>query len=212
MNVLVKEITSLIDSHCNECPVSSAIRKLHGDHKKKKYCKELCPYGLKISKLSKEVEFGYDTAVALKLDYDTYIVHKEQGMTDKEICKKYKIGNSTLYTRKRAWKIPKIKEPVNKKFDKLDKKEYYALKLQNFSDKEIAKMWGIGNGTLVRFKKENNIQGGLDPTRKLDKMNVTKEQYLKYRLEGHTDYQIARLLGISKNTIYEWKKTKGLRG
>lgn len=212
MNVLVKEITSIIDEYCNGCQVSSAISKDHGTSKKKKYCKELCPYGLKLNKLSRELEFGTDTSKAIQLDYDMYMVHKQQGMTDFQICKKYKIGNSTLSTRKKAWKIPKAKEPVNKKINKLDKKEYYTLKLKNFSDKEIAKMWGIGNGTLVNFKKENNIKGGLDPTCKLDKMNFTKEQYLKYRLEGHADYQIARLIGVTKNTVYEWKKRQGLRG
>jgi transposase len=212
MNVLVKEITGIIDLNCKGCPVASAIQRNHGDYKKQKYCKGLCPYGVKMGKLSKELSYGADTSKALELDYETYIIHKEQGMTDREICKKYKIGSSTLYTRKAAWNVPRQRSPKNKKFDTLDKKEYYALKLENFTDKEIAKLWGIGNETLNRFKKHHNIKGGLDPNNKVEQAGLTKEIYLKHRLDGLPDYKIARLIGVGKNTLVAWKKRMNLRG
>lgn len=211
MNLILKQITTMIEQNCEDCPVFESIRKQHGKEKARQYCKSVCPYGKKLKKLQKELDLGNDAEKALELDHDVYLMHKHEGLTDKEIYKKYKIARNTLARRKKAWGIEPDQAPERKLKDKT-KQQYLDLKLQNFWDREIAKMWGVGKNTLMRWKKENNLKGGNEHSFKIDSMGFTKEQYLKHRLEEKTDREIARILGISKSTLGEWKKRQNLRG
>lgn len=212
MNAIMKEITGIMETNCDGCQVAAVIQRAHGQYQKLEYCNRLCAVGKKLQKLSKELEFGAEIETAPKLTEEYYLLLKQRGWTDKRICKHFGIGRNTLARRKKHWGI----EPSRpkRKIDKLGKtkQDYLALKLQNFSDKEIAKIWGIGKNTLLRWKRANNIKGGLEQPYKLDEQCRTKEEYLALKLQEKTDREIARMWGVGKSTLMAWKKRHNIRG
>jgi hypothetical protein len=204
MNAIMKEITSIMGMNCEDCPVSKVIRLHHGMKKQDQYCVQMCLIGKKLQTLSKELEFGNNAEEGLKLTEDKYLLMKNRGFTDEQIYKKYAISRNTLTRRKKHWGIEY--ERPKKRIEELGKtkREYLNLKLQNFSDKQIAKFWAVGNNTLLKWKKENNLKGGIGHTYKLEKK--TKQDYLNLKLQEKTDREIARLWGVAKGTLLEWKK------
>ena len=212
MNAIMKEITGIMEINCDNCKVIAVIQRVHGQQAKLEYCNKICTVGKKLQKLSKELEFGAEIETAPKLTEEYYLLLKQRRWTDKQICKHFGIGRSTLARRKKHWGIEPLKQ--KRKLDQIGKtkQDYLTLKLQNFSDKEIAKIWGIGKNTLFRWKKANNIKGGLEQLYKLDEQGRTKEEYLALKLQEKTDREIARMWGVGKNTLTAWKKRHNIRG
>lgn len=203
------KIKKMLDEDCAGCRVKSDIAKGHSRYLADEYCKKVCPVGKKIKKLSLKVEMGLEPIVGHDLTADEYAICKEQGMTDKAICEKYKIAAKTLQTRKKHWGFG---DPRRFPLKDRTKQEYLELKLKGMYDREIAKLWGCVGKTLWRWKKNHGLKGGLESELKLDKQGRTKEEYLQLRVSGMRDYEIKELWGVKADTLTKWKRSYGLKG
>lgn len=211
MSKILKEIYAIMETNCDRCKVSPVVKREHGGFKQVEYCNKLCVVGKKLHSLSKEIQFGNEAKIGLDCTEENYKTLKKVGLTDVQIMKRFGISRNTLARRKKHWGLISkyIPEP---KLAKKTKKEYLEMKLQNFSDKDIAKAWGVGKNTLFRWKAKNNLKGGLEYNYKLDEQGRTKEEYLQLKFEEKTDKEIARIWGVSKGTLLDWKKRNNLRG
>lgn len=208
---IIAQIEGMLQGDCKGCKVKPFLRKEQSRYLAKEHCEKICPIGKKIKKLSLKLDMGLTPLVAQELTADQYTIHKEQGMTDKAICEKYGIGAKTLLTRKRHWGFGDGRANIGM-INKHTKEEYLELKLKGLIDEEIAKQWGVVGKTLWRWKKRNNLAGGLEWIMKLDKQGRTKEEYLQLKVSGLNDSQIARQWGVKWDTLSSWKKSYDLRG
>jgi hypothetical protein len=151
LNILNK-INQLADEHCEDCPVQKVIRTSHGDRNANKYCLNICKVGKEMARLGKGIEYGQpDIRKAQELTKETYMALSRQGTTDRDICKIYNIGTTTLGRRKRKWGV---KKPIEK--PGID--DYNHLRRMGYYDKDICQAWKIGSTTLLRYKKKWGIK------------------------------------------------------
>ena len=206
---IISQIEKLLNEDCKGCKVKPFLRKEQSRYLAKEHCEKVCPIGKKIKKLSLTLDMGATPLVAEELTADQYSIHKEQGMTDKAICEKYDIGAKTLHRRKKHWGFGDPRQNIGE-VDKHTKEEYLELKLKGLIDEEIAKQWGVVGKTLWRWKKRNNLTGGLEWIMKLDKQGRTKEEYLQLKFSGLSDNKIAKQWGVKWDTLHSWKKSYGM--
>lgn len=160
----IKEIARIMQTHCEGCAVAETIRQQHGVSKQDQYCRNVCNIGKKLQDIALESEHGKIIKQGRDLDQTTYEAARAKGLNDTQICSRFKIAKNTLYRRKRRWGLTRSR--TEKRGNTIDQKgktkqDYLDLKLMDYTDKEIARAWQVGNNTVLRWKKQNNLKGGL---------------------------------------------------
>jgi hypothetical protein len=202
MKDAIQEATRLIDRNCKKCQVSKIIKKEHGHQSKLEYCQSVCTIGAKIKELNLEINHGYRVQAGLRCTEENYLYWKSTGLTDKAISQKYGISPSTLRRRKQNWDI----EEARPKLSDRTVEEFFELKKDHLSDREIARRWNVGHGSLTDWKKEK----GLKRINYLE--GRTKQEYLDLKVQGKTDIEIARAWKVWRGALQQWKKEHNLRG
>lgn len=146
---LITEIGDVIEEHCKKCQVKKAIRSEHGADNEMRYCNELCKIGRILREKGDELNKMDGLRKGKELTPELYEAHKKAGMFDKEICKMYGMGMSTLTRRKKKWGVSAPKE--------LTLEMYRGMRARGYKDKEICKALKIGHTTLTDKKREWGI-------------------------------------------------------
>lgn len=98
--------------------------------------------------------------------------------------------------------------------DDLTVDDYLKLRQEGLSHRMIAEKLFVGFNTLNRWIQRQKYAGAL-PNEKLPRVTRSKigekisiDVYVKLRSEGKTNYYIADVVGISRNSLYKWIKVE----
>lgn len=136
---------------------------------------------------------------------EQYMSFKADFLTDEEITKIMKVSKQTL----NRWKIrngltkPREMTPTGSRL-KLKVSEYLRYKDEGLTDVEIAQLIPCDSKTLTRWKSENGVKYQQKAKPRLLK-DFTRKEFLAFKDKKLNNHEIAKLLGVSYNTLREWK-------
>jgi len=183
----------LYHKHCNGC----TKWRIAGTKKHLKcvqdYCEKQCPIGRKLLELGDRLTYGRPTVKARALIKDVYLEEKAAGLLDRDIRKKYGIGEQLLIFRKKFWGVYQE--------DQCTKERYLREKEKGLPDEYIAQKLGVGGTTLT----ERKLIWGINAEKVINE-NITPENYITHKKNGLRDKEIAKVWGIGMSTLRKRKR------
>lgn len=210
----LREIGILEDENCKGCKIRTDLKKQgYKPHDTQLYCMNECRVGRKIKALGGILEYGAVNNTHFKapeLTKEKYLELKdEKGFTDAKIRDKYKISRITLTRRKQVWGLTKIREYAipSLVLKDMDKEELEELSKQ-YSDREIAEMYGVSKITVM---KRRRVWGISKEDRFLNcKFTLEEYNYLSKK-KKILDKEIAEIWEISASSLLHLKGEWGIK-
>jgi Zinc-finger len=138
-----------------------------------------------------------DHTIKAKFTIDEYkYLSKKKGLTDKEIAELWDISTSSLLKLKKEWGIVKPKKLPKPEELGLTREKMLEL-VPNYTDQEIAEMYGLYPTTITKYRKKL----GIPHTLRLPRNRIKPEQIKELLASGKTKGEIAEELGIHRTTL-----------
>lgn len=149
---------------------------------------------------------------------ELFNLYVEQSMSQKRICKKYKISTRHIARLLRIYAIPLHPKGIKYRAYpvRFTREELYTLYVtQNLSQAQICKKFATCHKHVARLLREYDIP--LHPKRGVKyggvprKFFATKDQLITlYFAEGLTTAEIASKLGLGRRTLEDWMRKFGI--
>lgn len=139
-----------------------------------------------------------DHTIANRFTKEEYLyLSRKKGLLDKEIADLWEIGTASLTKAKKKWGIGKFTEKSNDPAAQGLTYEKLLELVPNYTDQEIADMYGVYVTSLTKYRKKLGISAKLRKAR-----YRIKPEYLKSLLDsGLSKTKAAKELGIHRRTV-----------